>query len=112
MRNHNYKSSYGYSDTNELQTSFVNHIAKSIFELTTNQEMGIHVDNSFDTQDIFSNGDIPHSTSSILNKCFINLNDQIDKLNNGRCVIYRPLKWKPYREWYDDELMFDNKECK
>lgn len=96
---------YSYSDVNELNREYFHEFGNGVFELTTKEEMGIHLDKSFSTQDIFSGRQ--NVTPENLNHSYIVLSDKVDNLNLGRCAIYKPLSWKPYREWYKDDLLMD-----
>ncbi len=106
MRNLDLKK-YAHTGINELNKEFTTELGNGIFDLTTNEEMGMFLDRSLHAQDIFIKRiEIEQS----LNYEYVLMNDRIESLNAGRCIIYKPLKWKPYREWYQDDLLFEKDE--
>ncbi len=98
-------SSYTNTGRNELCKS--NSISYHEEDLTTGVPDGIHVDKQFSTQDIFVQDKFLGVCHYYFNNKYVDLNKALESLNNERCSIYQPIRFKPDTDWYTDELMLE-----
>lgn len=99
-------SAYANTDINSLcqRGSSLN---REEYDLTGDRPDGIHLDNTFDTQEIFAQDKFLGVCHYYLNNQYVSMNDQLEALNNARCLIYKPLPMRPDTSWYEDELMLE-----
>lgn len=77
------------------------------YRLTTDTFSGIHQDKQVVNQEIYYQDQFASPNLHDLNFHYIEMNQCLTGLNVARCCIYMPLEWKPDRNWYKDDLEFE-----